>query len=68
MPTSNPICFSGSINFFCRSRGTSRRTGPGLPDLAKWIAFSISYLIVLGSTSILAYFVIGLTIETISVS
>ena len=50
----------------CISKGISIQTGPGRPEVAIVYAFSNSNKISFLSLTIVAYLVIGLTVETIS--
>ena len=58
----------GFISILCKSSGKSINTGPILPLYAILIAFSNSYLILLGSLIKTAYFVIGFTKSATSIS
>ena len=57
-----------SIIWAWTSRGRSSQTGPRRPVVARWIARSISNRMSLGSRMVFAYFVSGVTTETMSSS
>ncbi len=65
---SKPSSPAGSISAACTSSGMSIHTGPGRPVRARNSAWSRCQRIVVGSRIVTAYFVIGCTIETMSIS
>ena len=59
---------SGLMSVRCTFIAISKRTGPFLPVVAIWMAFSNSYRRFFASSTKAAYLVIGLTMLIISVS
>ena len=72
MPTfsgsTHPFKTSGIICADCTSNGMSIHTGPGLPLVASYNAFSRCTFIISGLLTLTTYFVIGLTMAAISTS